>query len=425
VLLPVILQSRTRGHWPRILMLGAVLASLALIGCSDNRATANHDLFPGATVEEWTLAPEPDWEFGGTDLRPGYVLSGVFEGAILGGRSVVADRGSREVRFIAPHGKLLHVTGGVGSGPGRFRAIRGLSSVNDSLVVVWDAELLRATFLDGAGEVRATAAPEFQERFGGTIRFLGALSGGELVFQAGTPTQALLGAPEGERRDPVAFLLFDSSASGMLLVDEVRGPESWLWFYRSDSGIWWSVEPVILGGGTFGAVAEGDLVIGFSDSLSLHRYEAGRPPPKSVTFSWTPRRATAIELQAERHRLLDEVRRRAERNIDVTIDGVPLPERRRPAEERSVRERPNREFWPAFRDLRGDAAGRTWIARSGPSTGADIQWTVLGHDFNPIARIAIPEGYEILDIGHDAILAVTRDTLGVEAVLRHRWSVTP
>jgi hypothetical protein len=72
----------------------------------------------------WTVGSEPMLSLGAADSAPEYEFAGI-EGALRlpDGRIVVADAGSREIRFYGADGGFLGATGRRGEAPGEFELI--------------------------------------------------------------------------------------------------------------------------------------------------------------------------------------------------------------------------------------------------------------------------------------------------------------
>jgi hypothetical protein len=83
--------------------------------------------------------------------------------------------------------------------------------------------------------------------------------------------------------------------------------------------------------------------------------------------------------------------------------------------ERNVTLLPKHTTLPAFSGLMIDASGNLWVRDVEPRTS----WQVFGADGVLVAKLTLPEGFEIMDVGDDWILGTITDELGVERVRKY------
>lgn len=378
---------------------------------------------PGAT---WTLAPAPDWEAGNEDGPEALTLHRVTSGLILGEYAAVVDGSTLEIHILDAQGRQVRAIGRRGSGPGEFLSIDGVSRAALDRLAVWDRGLDRLTVMDIEGQLVAEGRTGLAGDGLETFAFVGVLASGDFVFTSTASPRSLISAPPGERRDPVRLLRgnpLKSPPVGWEEVDIVRGKETWKWDAEWAGGVLTGNPPVIFGAETFVAVSDSSLVVAFSDSMEVRRYHEGRPPPSKwrLTAERTP--ATRADLAQVRESLATDLDAAARRDQGVVLNGTPLPEIRRHADEESILRRPYRAHWPPMAGMLGDDEGRTWISAGGPPQNGLRLWTVLNATGSAEALIRFPDEYTILDIADDAILGVRMDSLGVETVVRWSWMV--
>jgi len=70
-----------------------------------------------------------------------------------GGRFVISEDQSRELRFFSRTGEHERTVGRPGSGPGEFQIIHDLGLFGGDSLFVWDSRLRRATVLSPEGDV--------------------------------------------------------------------------------------------------------------------------------------------------------------------------------------------------------------------------------------------------------------------------------
>lgn len=134
--------------------LGLVVA-LGACGGSDRTSPA-----PPGALPEFATTALPDVSIGVVEGASEYELFDV-DGAIRlsDGRIVVANAGSRELRYFDPAGRFLARAGGNGGGPGEFRYLRRIFRFgSDSVLAVdWDAN--RLSIFDAQGQFVHTTTP--------------------------------------------------------------------------------------------------------------------------------------------------------------------------------------------------------------------------------------------------------------------------
>ncbi len=134
-------------HWGRVAL--AAAPAFALIGGTDARS---------ATVQ-WELSAEPETEIGVVAGDPEYELFDAASSLLLSdGRIVVANAGSRQIRYFAPDGVFLKQVGGAGGGPGEFRDLRRLYADEGDTVLALDAAGRRLAVFDPDGSYVRVAA---------------------------------------------------------------------------------------------------------------------------------------------------------------------------------------------------------------------------------------------------------------------------
>lgn len=83
----------------------------------------------------------------------------------------------------------------------------------------------------------------------------------------------------------------------------------------------------------------------------------------------------------------------ARRSIETRIAQIPYP-----------------ETMPLYSDLRVDATGNLWVGRyAPPGHVGPRQWAVLGTDGSQIGTATFPSGFQVHEIGKEAVLGVMTD----------------
>lgn len=142
-------------HWIDAFVLGV---AVCLAACGDRTASGG-DARATAELEAWALSASPRVEIGVAEGEDPYQLYDVTSAARLpDGRIVIANNGSREVRFFDADGRFLLQVGGRGDGPGEYRQVDRVRLVPGDTLLVFDG---------GWGQRRTTAIdPETGEYLG-------------------------------------------------------------------------------------------------------------------------------------------------------------------------------------------------------------------------------------------------------------------
>lgn len=102
--------------------------------------------------QRWKLSESPLLQIGVAHGDSAYQFHRITAALRLGdGRVVVADLGSRRVRFFGSNGQLLHEAGRQGNGPGEYQAPWSLARASADTIIVYDYQLRRVSVLDSQG----------------------------------------------------------------------------------------------------------------------------------------------------------------------------------------------------------------------------------------------------------------------------------
>jgi hypothetical protein len=92
---------------------------------------------------------------------------------------------------------------------------------------------------------------------------------------------------------------------------------------------------------------------------------------------------------------------------------------RRPTVERQIREMPLPSGLPAYTSMKVDAAGYLWVERFRVPGESRRRWGVFGPEGEFLGHVAMPERFDVLEIGADYVLGVAKDDEDVERVRLH------
>lgn len=355
----------------------------------------------------WTVADTPELSIGVVQGDSAYQLYQV-RGAVRlsDGTIVIANAGTNQLRFYDARGRFERAVGGEGGAPGEFRGLLDLVSIPGDTLVAFDWRLQRVSLLapDGtlAGTVRLTT-PEG----GGLYWPAGALDGAHLLalFRPGVGTPG-----EGYRRDTARFVMLDSAGRRTADFGRFAGGERFLSLTRQ-GGVITSMEvsTIPFSRGAYATTGDGRVWAGSSDRFEIREFAPNGKllgilrrtdvTPVTVTDAMKSR-AVAARLAA---------RKRAEPNLSTTdlasarkaLAALPVP-----------------PTTPTFGPLHVDPDGNLWVSDFKPSWAeADpTRWSVFEPDGRWLGTVATPAGLEVYEIGHDYVLGLRKDDLGVEHV---------
>ncbi|MDX1394033.1 MAG: hypothetical protein R3195_06575 [Gemmatimonadota bacterium] len=322
---------------------------------------------------------------------PGHELHGV-TGAHLyeDGSLVVANGGSYELRFFDGTGGFLHSSGGSGDGPGEYRQIVLLRSFARDSLFVYDGRQARATILSHDGRLaRSFGMPPAA----GFVVVEDVFPDGRSVASVVTGFRSDQ-THTGVHRPNVRLVELDREGTVVRDLGEFPGDESYA-LAESGSMI---VGPLAFGASLHVAVVGNDgIAIGATDEehLRIHTAGAGEEAPHGLA-----RRATT--------------ERDFQRAMNAYLDDF-APDARL-IEARRFDDMPRVEARPYFDELRGDPAGNVWVRHySGPEDPTRL-WTVFDGSGAVVATARTPDDVEVLEIGRDHVVVLSRDVLDVERV---------
>lgn len=395
------------GRWPLLIQ------ALLVVGCGADapappfsardsagvRVVENRRPVWDDSARAWTVRAEPVLDLGGVGAPEARQFDGIAGALRTGdGGLVVADWGSRELRFFDGAGELVRRVGREGGGPGEFRGIGGLVEDGDSLLV-WDPRELRLTILGLDGNLKSMRS--LKELSAGPLRIykpIGLLRGGVVFFKNGSAAP-----PPGRNMaywDSTPNLWIGpgggiDTLAGYAGLDMYAGERGWrrLPFGR------WTVAAVH--GGRFYISDTGDYEIrvhGESGELrSLIRRDFEPPALTEATLDgWLDRLFERAREAGASEEILDRERRFLYEEMDY-------PER-----------------LPALKQLVTDDVGHLWVQRYGtsPMIGSKV-WDAFDPSGRWLGPVEMPRSMEVLEIGEDHVLGMWRDELDVEHVVMY------
>lgn len=375
------------------------VVALLVSGCGPS-SDADRASDPGG----WVVGPEPRVSVGGYGDDPAYLLNGVVGATLLrDGRLAILDRGSAELRYFDSDGHHVRSVAGSGDGPGELRFPMQLVRLPaDSLMVLGVRSGM--TWFDPSGDYVRSRRVNWFEIGGQSCR----------IGEGNT-----WGLPDG---------------SVLVVLEDNFSPRG---CPPQPEGVWRQ-----------------------SGLIGLQRWD---PAPRFDTLAILP----ASERNGDNYRVFGLSLLTAthanrlyagDTGADITVLGLdgrshgsiasPHPRRPVPTAARQQREQQwtredgsiaygaafdYPESYPSYAQLVVDAHGSLWVKeypevrdplsswRLASVYGGFVQeggarWAVVDSNGIVLQRLRTPAGLFVLEIGHDYVLGVARDELGVETV---------
>ncbi len=386
-----------------LLAAGVVGALSACGGAPAERADS-----ASAEVREIRLSADPILTVGVVGGDPDHELFDV-RGAVrlTDGRTVVANRGTHDLRYYDENGRHLRTVGREGEGPGEFDDVRYMTAIRGDSVITYDYGTRRASWFDASGDFVRSVGIDVSS---GTVRMFGqtadaqpsralARFDGTLVVQPAPPIWLARQSPPGPGIHRAELNLFELDSAGALV--QTLGP-----FQANE----WFVTPEGRGNGRLGGprflVAAGreTMVIGSGVEYSF-AVAAADGTVDSVSFAW-PREPFTEAYRQRRVRHVYEFFGQQESWREL-YDAMPKPDSLL-AYVRLVAEGDER-VWLGL-----DEEAETWIQAE------PREWLVADQTGRLLGRVTMPDGLDVMHIGHGVVTGVVTDELDVEQVRAYR-----
>jgi len=398
----------------------AVVALLALAACQRDAKVAGHMVSDSAGVTlvtstapawgasaEWQLDTVPLLSIGDASGEHPVLLVEVNGVRLLSdGRIAVVSGDAHAVLYFDAQGKSLGRSGRDGAGPGEFRGVHLVGNRGDSLLI-WDANLDRATMLDPQGKVLRTFALASGDsatapRYGFAPA---AIFGDGSLLLAGR-SGASTGDRSGLTRDTVP--LRHAAANGILGRPIVAVPGSEAFVITTKKFVSRFERP--FGRRTIIATHGVTTLVGTGDMDGVTGYDT------------TGRMTARYLIDRPRHLIPDS---------DINAIGQKQGEQvaQLPAEFASVLRRVLLETGlpstlPTADQLVIDATGAIWLRDDvGPVLRDSMpqRWTVLDSTGTWLGSVSMPRRLEVHQITTDRVVGVWRDENDVEYVRVYRF----
>jgi hypothetical protein len=354
----------------------------------------------------WTVDPRPLLVIGAAEGEAAYQLSQVRAAVRLAdGRVVVADGGSKELRFFDTAGRFLRAAGGEGGGPGEFGSLDGVALYRGDSLATWDARHKRLSILGLDGAVGRTVT--VQALSGVAAHLRGTFADGSFVLEPGPSLNDFMRRATGEARDSAAYVRY--TADGTLADTLAVRADRELVAVRAGPAV--LQQPVLFGRDSYFAAGAQRAFVGQSDEFRIDVLAGSGTWLMSIRRPGELRRAARTELAAARAAARADQEDRDRRVAALAGAAVPKP---------GHAEVPSRGTVPAFDQVIADALGNLWVRDYQADRAAASRWSVFDPRGAWMGTVEMPAGLLVAQIGPDWILARARDELDVESVRLYR-----
>lgn len=391
-----------------LILLGLAAIGIALASCgSDSRAavptvldsagvsivTTGH--IDTTAVSQWRLRTEPAVRIGVVEGDSVYQLFNARSAYRRpDGSLVVANSGSREIRFYDGTGRHLRSVGRRGQGPGEYGYLRWARPYRGDSMVSLDGTTTRITVSDAQGRYARSFTPEAPgER---PIAYVvGIFPDGSFLAQYGERAATSQDSTRVER-PAISYGLWTPDGA---FVREVRAFSGEDQFIRAD-GRSVSVAPLPFGRQTTVAVFGDHVLVAENSAPEISLFDQDGRLVRIVRAPWARPPLSDRDAQAHRQEQL------------ASIEPTPFADLQRA----SIRATPYPELLPFYGEVVVDADRNIWV-QGPPTPGRNTdRWLVFSEAGTYAGWIAIPRSLRVTQIDSDAIVGIATDDLGVQYV---------
>jgi len=348
---------------------------------------------PGEDTPRWRAVDSTALRIGAVEGPVEYVFDDIEAALRLSdGRIVVADGGSRSLRFFDSAGTFLHATGRQGGGPGEFEILDAVHLIAGDTLLAWDRRLKRVSVVAPTGEFQRSIAVQPPGGHRGPANVVDATDDGRLLVHL-SDMSGMVDGTTWSRRDTLTIMLYSRDGQPLDTLGVWAGTEGYA--HGMTGG------PLVFGRSTDIEATDGALFVADNDRYEILVHDLTGELRTIVRRTHAERPVTSADI--------DRYHREAR-------EGGPL----RPAWAARIADTPFPERMPAFEGLLVDAAGRLWVEDYEPWPVDEVGWSVFSPEGHLVATARTAGDLRVTQIGEDWILGVHRDDLGVQTVRLHR-----
>lgn len=351
---------------------------------------------PAWKGDRWRVADDPLLSLGTIDGPPEHQfhsLRGVVR--LQDGTLVVANGGSRELRYFDGGGRYLRTAGGPGGGPGEFEEISKLIAGPADSVLVYDFRQRRISIFDSAGEFARSVT--FEVDAGEGVPYVLAWQDDGSFIVSLTTVYGSGEVGSGLVRDPLQYRRY--AADGTPAASLGRFPDQERYISSHDGGI--TVTSPLFARYPVQASGGAEFVVGANDSYELAHFAAGDTTfRRLIRVREQPREADAKQVrQAQENRLARISDAELRRRVEHTLTQAPVP-----------------RHLPFYGAALFDSEDNLWVQNYRAPADAQTVWRVFDAEGRWLGDVPFPERFQATQIGDDFVLGIVRDDLDVEHV---------
>jgi len=322
------------------------------------------------------------------------------------GRIVVANGGSRELRFFDRNGAYLSASGRQGRGPGEFVSLVVLQRLPGDTLAALDGDLRRVSIFSPSGTLVRSLAAGYRgerERASATgVLWNGRMVGGSYPNDFGT---VLTGAVE---RKPFAVVLFGSDGTRLDTVAVVPELERYGTPGHAMRKQFSTIFALQFGRHTVYTTDGTRIYVGTNEPGGIRVYSAEGRLLRLIRSKSPPEPVTARDR--ERH----------EREELESFERMRSPEQSKAEwlkDRESVR---YADVFPDYERLLIGADGALWQERTPRTLDEGRRYIVYDSTGTAIATVTCPDSFRPYEVGPDEIIGRWRDDDGVNYVRVYR-----
>jgi hypothetical protein len=348
---------------------------------------------------EWKLSRAPIVAIGGDGRVETEFFRVERAWRLSDGAIAVVNGGSKEIRVFDERGIYLHSFGRDGAGPGEFRHFGWTGHFGDT-AVVYDGNLRRLTSILFGGPPRLLTVVPVIVRDERSFDVVGRLADARWLVHALSPPNV---SARGVQRVPGQVGVIDSRATGT--VQWLAEESDLSLFVYNPAGSQKQVSIVVAAFPSSLAMTASGPAIWFGDTGAeqLTRIDAITGTRTVIKLPDAPAAVTQEAVDASRAREMGAVRDQAAQDVvKVKYSASYLPER-----------------LPVFQALLAGTGGDLWVQRFADNRAGPAQYVVLAAGGHVLARVTVPAGFRVTDVGYNYVVGVHKDDEGVETILAY------
>ena len=350
-------------------------------------------------VDAWALSQQPLVDIGGQEGDPDYELYRVTDAVRLpGGRIVIGNSGTNQIRLYDESGTHLSDVGGQGEGPGEFAFISWVSKYRGDSIAAYDMRLMRVSVFDGDGHF-ARSIPVRGMEEGGRGEAYGVFDDGSALVGAVTLRPPDDGSDGYRNEEPLYRVSAEGETGGSLHASP--GDE----MFRYNAGGTAARSLVFFGAPMFGksttyALHGNRFFVASNDNYEISVHGPDGAVQSIVRRQHDPIEVTDADVQAlKEEQLGDNIPPGMRGPMTDVLDATPI-----------------RETMPAYDSVFVDQVGNIWAEVYRRPGETLRQWTVFDTQGVLLGTLPMPDRLVILDVGDNYVLGKWTDELDIEHV---------